>query len=105
MATSKKIEKTQEALVSELKNAVSEAEAMLKDVAGKSDAEAELIKDKVNDVLQRATASFNELEQNVRAHSREAIQKTESYVQENPWQTMALSGLAGLLLGIIVGRR
>lgn len=104
MAT-KKIEKTQEALVNELKNAVAEAETMLKDVAGKSDAEAELIKDKVNDILERATNSFNDLEKNVRAHSREAIQKTESYVQDNPWQTIGLAGLAGLLLGVIIGRR
>lgn len=105
MATSKKIDKTQQALIEELKIAVSEAESMLKDVAEKSDAEAELIKDKVNVILQRAGDSFNDLEQNVRAHSRQAIQKTEAYVQENPWQTVGLAGIAGLLLGVIIGRR
>lgn len=105
MATSKKIDKTQQALIEELKVAVAEAESMLKDVADKSDAEAELIKDKVNTILQRAGDSFNDIEQNVRAQSREAIQKTEAYVQENPWQTVGLAGVAGLLLGVIIGRR
>lgn len=105
MATSKKIDKAQEALIAELKTAISEAETMLKDVADKSDAEAELIKDKVNSILQKAGESFNDIEQNVRAQGRQAIQKTEAYVQENPWQTVGLAGIAGLLLGVIIGRR
>lgn len=105
MAVSKKTEKTQQALIDELKKAVSEAETMLKDVADKGETEVELIQDKVNAILQKATASFNDFEQNVRAQSREAVEKTDTYVRDNPWQAIGVAGVAGLLLGVIIGRR
>lgn len=105
MATSKKADKTQQALLNDLKKAVDEAEAMLKDVADKGEEETEEIKEKVNKVFKKAMESFSDAQETAREQSREVVQKTQEYVHENPWQTIGIAGVAGLLLGVLISRR
>jgi len=37
--------------------------------------------------------------------SREALDSTDQYVQEHPWQSVGIGALAGLALGLWLGRR
>ncbi|MBK4680261.1 DUF883 family protein, partial [Enterobacter hormaechei] len=37
--------------------------------------------------------------------SQAAAEATEEYVEDHPWQTIAVSAGAGFLLGLLVGRR
>lgn len=105
MATSKKADKTQQALLNDLQKAVDEAETMLKDVAGKGEAETAEVKEKINKVFKKAMDSFNDAQESAVEQGREVAQKTQAYVHENPWQTIGIAGVAGLLLGVLISRR
>ena len=105
MATSKKVSKSQQALLDDLKKAVDDAETILKEVAEKGGEEAEEVQEKVRSILKKAMASFNDAEDAVIERGREVAHKTQEYVHQNPWQTIGIAGVAGLLLGVLISRR
>ena len=37
--------------------------------------------------------------------TREALDSADHYVQQNPWQAVGAGALAGLLIGLALGRR
>jgi ElaB/YqjD/DUF883 family membrane-anchored ribosome-binding protein len=48
---------------------------------------------------------LSELEQDVTARAREAAQKTNAYVHENPWPSIGVAAGVGFLVGLLLGRR
>ena len=85
-------------LAEELRELVSEAEALLRTstetvgAAGREQAEATIA-----DLRKRLTS----LERQVKERARDV----DDYVRDNPWQAVAMAGGVALLLGLIMGRR
>ncbi|HXY97656.1 MAG TPA: hypothetical protein VEH00_11845 [Steroidobacteraceae bacterium] len=85
-------------LAEELRELVSEAEALLRtstetvSAAGREQAEVTMA-----DLRKRLTS----LERQVKARARDV----DDYVHDNPWQALAMAGGVALLLGLIMGRR
>lgn len=85
-------------LAEDLRTLVDDAEQLLKATTNAGSAELQ----------QRAQATLNELrnrlsgiEQQLREHARDV----DSYVRDNPWQSVAIAGGVALLVGLIMGRR
>jgi ElaB/YqjD/DUF883 family membrane-anchored ribosome-binding protein len=48
---------------------------------------------------------MSELEHDLAARTREAAQKTNAYVHDNPWPSIGVAAGVGLLVGLLIGRR
>lgn len=84
-------------IAEELRAVVSEAETLLRSTANAGGAE---VQERAQATLQELRARLNSLEKTVRSRARDV----DSYVRDNPWQTVAVVGGVALLLGLLVGR-
>lgn len=55
--------------------------------------------------LGAARDSLVEVEQMVREGGREVVQASDRYARKHPWQLVGAGALAGLALGMLLGRR
>jgi ElaB/YqjD/DUF883 family membrane-anchored ribosome-binding protein len=85
-------------LSEELRELVSDAEALLR--AGASTAGGEA-RERLQASLQELRGRLAALEQQVSTRAREV----DTYVRDNPWQAVAVAGGVALLLGLIMGRK
>jgi ElaB/YqjD/DUF883 family membrane-anchored ribosome-binding protein len=79
----------------ELRNIVTEAQALLNVAGADGDDAARQVHDKLTESLDRARAALEGLEDDA-----------SRYVRDNPWQSLGLAAAIGLLVGVLVsGRR
>ncbi|MFG8661388.1 YqjD family protein, partial [Pseudomonas aeruginosa] len=65
----------------------------------------EPLREQINSVLHRGRDAIERTRRGVVQRSQAAAEATEEYVEDHPWQTIAVSAGAGFLLGLLVGRR
>jgi ElaB/YqjD/DUF883 family membrane-anchored ribosome-binding protein len=80
--------------VEELRNIVTEAQALLNAVGADGDEAARQVGDKLTESLDRARGTLEGLEDDA-----------SRYVRDNPWQSLGLAAAIGLLAGVLVARR
>lgn len=85
-------------LTDELRSLVSDAEALLRASTG---TDGPQVRERVETTLKDLRTRLGSLEQQVRSGARDV----DSYVRDNPWQSVAIAGGVALLLGLIMGRR
>jgi ElaB/YqjD/DUF883 family membrane-anchored ribosome-binding protein len=85
-------------LSEELRELVSDAEALLRAGAGTEGGPA---RERIQATLQELRGRLAALEQQVGTRAREV----DTYVRDNPWQAVAVAGGVALLLGLIMGRK
>jgi ElaB/YqjD/DUF883 family membrane-anchored ribosome-binding protein len=83
-------------IAEDLRTLVSDAEALLRATGNAGTAE---LQDRAQATLQDMRARLNALESNLRARARDV----DSYVRDNPWQSVAVAGGVALLLGLLMG--
>jgi ElaB/YqjD/DUF883 family membrane-anchored ribosome-binding protein len=92
-------------LMADLQAVVRDTENLLKATAGDASERASKARAHAEESLQKARVRLHEIEHDVAARAREAAQKTNAYVHENPWPSIGVAAGAGLLLGLLLGRR
>lgn len=92
-------------LTADLKAIVNDAEALLKATAGDAGSKLGGVRDRLEETVKATRARMVEMEDQVIAQTRAAAQATDQYVHENPWPSMGIAAAAGLLLGVLIGRR
>jgi ElaB/YqjD/DUF883 family membrane-anchored ribosome-binding protein len=92
-------------LTADLKAVVNDAEALLKATAGDAGAKLGGVRDRLEESLKVTRARLAEMEDAVIEQTRAAAKATDQYVHENPWPSMGIAAAAGLLLGVLIGRR
>jgi ElaB/YqjD/DUF883 family membrane-anchored ribosome-binding protein len=80
--------------VEELRNIVTEAQALLNAVGADGDEAARQVGDKLTESLDRARGTLEGLEDDA-----------SRYVRDNPWQSLGLAAAIGLLAGVLISRR
>lgn len=93
--------KSRDLLISGLKTMVEDVEEVAKD-------QAEQASNRARSAQVKFKSSLRDVKKNVNAwgnKSRDVFQTTGQYVQQNPWQSVAVGALAGLMAGIILGRK
>jgi ElaB/YqjD/DUF883 family membrane-anchored ribosome-binding protein len=92
-------------LMEDLHAVVRDTEALLKATAGDASERAAKARAHAEESLHRARVRMQEMEQHVAARAREAAQKTNEYVHENPWPSMGVAAGIGFVIGLLIGRR
>ncbi|MBB5018299.1 ElaB/YqjD/DUF883 family membrane-anchored ribosome-binding protein [Chitinivorax tropicus] len=94
-----------EALIDDLRDVLTDTEAMLKEVQSDTSEQAAAVREKVMANLRSAKTKLLEAERLVAEKTKAAAKATDEYVHEHPWQAVGIAAGVGFLLGLLVSRR
>jgi ElaB/YqjD/DUF883 family membrane-anchored ribosome-binding protein len=92
-------------LINEFKEAVADAEALLKATASTGGEKLAEIRTKAEKSLSIAKASMADAQSKVLARTKEAANATDVYVHDNPWRFIGIAAGVGVIIGLLTGRR
>jgi ElaB/YqjD/DUF883 family membrane-anchored ribosome-binding protein len=98
-------EKAQDILMADFQTLVADTEKLLEHTASLAGAQADELREQINDSLLRARETLALAEQTLRERGKDALASTEDYVQTNPWQSVGIAAGVGFLLGLLATRR
>lgn len=92
-------------LHTDLRTIIDDAEELLKSTADVGGEKIAALRQKVAARLEVARAKLKNTEEVLCEKSRQCADLTDQYVKENPWKAVGIAGVAGLVLGLLLGRR
>lgn len=95
----------QEQLVSDIKSVISEAEEMLGATADQAGEKIANLRVRIQARLKDAKVRLAEAEEVLVTKTKAAARATDDYVHESPWTAVGIAAGAGLLIGLLIGRR
>ncbi|AMO75342.1 Membrane-anchored ribosome-binding protein, inhibits growth in stationary phase, ElaB/YqjD/DUF883 family [Pseudomonas citronellolis] len=96
---------TKDELLAEFQALVADTEKLLQTSAELAGEEADALREQLRSGLGRARERIDAAQSAVRDQGRAAVDATEDYVGEHPWQAVGVAAGVGFLLGLLVGRR
>ena len=94
-----------EKLVKDVKAVVADAEAIMRDTAGKTSKELTELRASMTERLEAAKARLVEVEEAAVDKAKEAARVTDEYVHENPWKSAIIAGGVGFIIGYLASSR
>lgn len=94
-----------EKLLADLKVVVADAQQLIKEVADSSSAGFATLRTRFEEKLRDATAKIDRTRATVLERTQLATDATHAYVKENPWKSVGVSAVAGVIFGLLLGRR
>jgi ElaB/YqjD/DUF883 family membrane-anchored ribosome-binding protein len=91
-------------LLSDLKLIIKDAEGLLRNSSQTGDS-YQAVLGHLASTLGMAKDSLSGMEQQLMESGREAVAQAENYVKQNPWQAIGMGAAAGLLIGLMLGRK
>ncbi len=92
-------------LAQDMRAVLADAEELFKATAAETGERVKAARARLQQNLEAAKAQLLELEQNAVARARAAAVATDRYAHENPWKTAGIAAGAGLLIGVLIGRK
>jgi ElaB/YqjD/DUF883 family membrane-anchored ribosome-binding protein len=92
-------------LVDPIKDALDQAEDLLRQAAAVSGEQAEQLREQALATLRRSRLALHDVQDSMLDRGRAAARLTDDYVHDRPWQAATIAGVAGLLLGLLIARR
>jgi ElaB/YqjD/DUF883 family membrane-anchored ribosome-binding protein len=87
------------ALADELRNVVTQAEALLQALDADKDEAIGVLRQRVQSAVATARARLEEIEKQAAAFAQRASVASQAYVRENPWTVVGGAVATGLMLG------
>jgi ElaB/YqjD/DUF883 family membrane-anchored ribosome-binding protein len=98
-------EVTKEQLIADFQKVVADAEALLKATAKQGGEELAGVRARAEESLRTVKHRIAQEQAAMIAKTKEAAGATDAYVHENPWMAVAIAAGAGLVIGLLSGRR
>lgn len=92
-------------LLDDLKAVVSDAEELLKATAGQAGEKMTAARARAEASVRAARKRMGELQDDVLAQTKEVAEEADVYVRNNPWQAVGIAAVAGIIVGLMIGRR
>ena len=92
-------------LIADLQLVLADAEALLAATAGDASSTVAELRGRVQATLSNAKSSLIEAQDAVVDKAKAAAKATDVYVHDNPWKSVSIAAGAGLLIGLLLGRR
>ena len=96
---------TKEKLAADLRLVIADAEEMLQITSAQTGDKVAELRVRMADNLRAARLKLADVDAAVRDKAREAARATDDYVHENPWRSIGVAAGAGLVIGLLIGRR
>jgi ElaB/YqjD/DUF883 family membrane-anchored ribosome-binding protein len=92
-------------LVKDLQRVIADAEELLHATTGETEPRMVEIRERIRENLVAARHKLGDIEDVIRVKTKEAAQATDDYVHEHPWKAIGMAAGAGLIIGLLMGRR
>lgn len=92
-------------LIDDLRLVIKDAEDLLRSTGQQVDEGYRVARARFESTMSNARSGLTTLEDRVTITARDALETTEEFVQKNPWQAVGVGALAGLAIGLWLGRR
>jgi ElaB/YqjD/DUF883 family membrane-anchored ribosome-binding protein len=92
-------------IVSEFRDLAASIDELLSATGNESSDALAQLKSRAADRLKQAKATFNRVERTAVQTAKDVATKSDDYVHDNPWTSIALGTGVGLLVGLLIGRR
>lgn len=92
-------------LMSDLRGVIADAEELLRLGAGQTGAGAGEWRERVEARLTQARDRLLHLQESAIAKAKAAGHAADDYVHEHPWKAIGAAAGAGLIVGLLIGRR
>jgi ElaB/YqjD/DUF883 family membrane-anchored ribosome-binding protein len=94
-----------ERVMADLKTLTRDAEDLLKATAGDVSEKAKEARSRVAAALERAKATYTQLQEQTVAKARAAAKQADVVIREHPYESIGVAFGVGLLIGVLVSRR
>ena len=102
---SEAIDSSTDKLVADFNAVISDTERLLKSFRAAGGEKAQELRADLEANLAVARERLDELQSRVRATTGAAARAADGYVHDNPWQAIGIAAIAGLVAGLLIGRR
>lgn len=92
-------------LMNDLRLVMADAEELLRMTADQAGDSAGEIRARIQAKISQAKADLALLQESAVAKAKAAGRATDEYVHENPWKAIGIAAGAGLVIGLLIGRR
>ena len=99
------VEGSSQLLVKDLKGIAGDASSLMKEVANSASEELSAARSAVEAKLGAAKTGLSDARNAVTRQARFAADSTQEYVRANPWKSMGVAMVAGLVAAFLVSRR
>ena len=96
---------SKEKLVRDLQRVITDAEELLHATAGQTEGKVVELRERIRSNLMDARHKLGDIEDAVKAKTKQAARATDDYVHEHPWRAIGSAVGFGLLVGLLIGRR
>lgn len=94
-----------EKLLNDLRTVIQEAEQLLSDTEQNTERGYKTAIAQFERKLRNTKRELARLEQRLTSSGKQAVQATDRFVEDHPWQASGIGLCAGLLVGLIIGRK
>ena len=89
----------------EVRKLVADVEELIRRVGDAADPELARLRAKVESTLATTKKAISDGTEQVQRQAKDAFEASDRYVRDQPWQAVGIAALAGLAIGLLVGRR
>jgi ElaB/YqjD/DUF883 family membrane-anchored ribosome-binding protein len=89
----------------EVEQLIADVEALIDRLGEPKDATTAHLCERVAEAVGRARQALNERAAQVQRQTRDALQAGDEYVRAQPWESVGVAAVAGLIVGMLLFRR
>lgn len=94
-----------ERFVADVKQVILDAEELMQATAHSTEGKVAALRERLAENLKVARYKLADAEDAIKVKTREVARATDDYVHEHPWKSIGVAAGAGLIVGLLIGRR
>jgi ElaB/YqjD/DUF883 family membrane-anchored ribosome-binding protein len=104
-SSSSPIAQARDRLSSDFRQMLNDLDTLMSASASQADGEVQALRSRLRERLDTAKAQLGVAQEEIRNRTSRAVEVTNTYVHENPWQVAGGAAAIGLALGVLMSRR
>ncbi len=96
---------SKERFVADVKQVIQDAEELMIATAHQTEGKVAVMRERLAENLKTARHKLADAEDAIKVKTREVARATDDYVHEHPWKSIGVAAGAGLIIGLLIGRR
>jgi ElaB/YqjD/DUF883 family membrane-anchored ribosome-binding protein len=89
----------------EVRKLIADVEELLRRVGDAADPELARLRAKLESTVATTKKAISDGTEQVQRQAKEVFEASDRYVRDQPWEAIGIAAIAGLAIGLLVGRR